>query len=484
MSFRSKYGIMGGKIYRRLENGQLQDTSYNTSVFNDKYRAQAEAILRKYGNMSFNATAKQRLAIALGDYSSSDNFYDKLFMDRDTELQELLDAQRQEDANLEYTDPAFLKSRERAAGINTDLQGITSQAPGASDVPQDMTPSDLLQIDDGSGGPLPFVAKCIGLIGSIPDTLSTVMDVAAMIRDFCHVGRMNDLEEINAVMGSYENVFQFAANFTTPYDWVAPDGKEFKAGQRLPASYIQAFKSQWPVSTRARQALGSMIGEVSTGADGFGTSGFARRVSENRYHTLENNRDSVDIVGSPYFDPDFLVWAMNYSDAYKKPLEDLKGHLIAEQDRLALFNTTVHSDAVAQASERASIASSNAEAELGDFNEQFYNKLDPESASGAENEQKMLAQAQARTLQYIENCRQEQEKIYSDAMDEAKKIRNPRKRAQQMAHIIKTRAVHMNLLDQMHAQAIAQGQSDAFGLKDMAGMATGALPGVSASKKL
>lgn len=484
MSFRSKYGIMGGKIYRRLESGALQDTSYNTSVFNDKYRAQAEAILRKYGNMSFNATAKQRLAIALGDYSSSDNFYDKLFQDRDTELQELLDAQRQEEANLEYTDPAFLKSRERAAGINTDLQGITSQAPGASDVPQDMTPSDLQPVDDGSGGPIGFLSSCIGLINSVPDTLSSALDVAAMVRDFCHVGRMNDLEEINGVMGSYQNVFQFASDLTSPFDWVAPDGKEFKAGERIPASYIHSFKSKLPISSRARKALGSMLGEVSFGPDGLGTSGFARRVSDNRRQTLENNKGSVEVIGSPYFDADFLNWAIGFSERYKKPLEDLKANLIAEQDRLARYNFVVHSDKAAESRRDADVAASEAEEARAGFEEDYFNKLDPDTASSSENAQKALAKSQAITLQYIETCRQEQEKIYHDAMEEAKKIRNPSLRVAEISHVVQTRAEFINTLDRLHEQAISQGQSDAFGLKDIGNMLTGGLPGISGSKKL
>lgn len=360
-----------------LSNGGASD-----GYFDDDYLAEIE----KYKNTpyyqqlltnpwlagnqaKFSPTFFQKVGSWFGDNSARDRYYSDLQSNRSQWLSEYLDRMRQQ----EYDSPTAQVERERAAGLNPDLNGnITPGSASENDQPLQSVemPTNSFVQEIGSMG-MQFISQVIGMAQSFQSlkagNLSLVqqeISANSSARDFV----------LNQIAGS--------SFFNSELDLDHIDPADL-ANNIISASSRVDYSTYSP---RTRKLIKSMFGryakDVRTGRSPMAVEALK---SELRNRIVSNNGSAVKGASSPLFDEDFNKWLRKVAEIFGKAemaaeLAELKSRTNKADYESSYFH---YLDPELQAStEKAELQSRTSKA---NFDSSYFHTLDPETKATAEN---------------------------------------------------------------------------------------------------
>lgn len=408
-------------------SGRYSRTAPDLSPFAGTDReSEAQAIVDKYKNMTFSPNFLQSVAMhVLGDYSSLDNFYMNVDQNMNGELQALQDSLVTQQHNEAYQDPSADVQRQRSAGLNPDLQGLSGQEGQAVPTPADETPVDFTSMPGSEESMVSLVSG----IGSVASVVATGLDIAGMVRDFGHQNRMNALKEIGALAGSQPGLFDLLAGIggeSSPSVDMSPGSSVSEFGSDMgsiaPAVSVAQGKDiigSLPISKRAQAVLRKLAS----------TPGFKRSLESQRAGMLSDMQRSVGIMASPGFSSDLQQWSTSYNEKFSDLLDSLEHHQLTALRNIARYDAKMHGDAITNADFSARMMSDEASISYDEYRSEFYNKLDPNVLAGLENDNARTQFVSNEVSRMNDGIEKATEQFWSEQLEKAKQIQDPDARA-------------------------------------------------------
>lgn len=413
------------------------------------YYDEAKAIVDKYANKVYSPNWLATIGRdVLGDYSGEDNFYQELDMQRDSELQQLLDSLRVETHQEDYQDPNSEASRMRAAGQNPDLLGTNGTEGGAAAVPPDETPPGVFDSASSEGS----LTALFSTVGSVASIIAGGIDIAGLIRDFSHQGRMNALQEISTLAGSQPGLSTLLAGLnpdsvSSPSPDMSPGvgvGEDINDPHYKPledsiepsvsvsTSKVPDAIDSLPVSKRAKKMLRKLQKSVGTGVAS----------DELRSQRLEAQKQGE-------VNKFWLELFKNEGDSIKE-----LGELDVKLARLKKeFDIKMNSPELASATYNAQMASQGAALQQAQYESEFFDKLDPELAATGSNEEAIKRRYESQRDAIIAKQNAVIEKYFDGALSSVQTISDPVERFNASTSIYKARNDYWSELSARRIQA-------------------------------
>lgn len=345
-----------------------------------------QAAANPYGNAEFTPNWYQKLAENLfGDYSARDAFYQQQDQSAMEYVNQLLDAQRQQ----QYNSPAHQAAMERAAGINPDVVGLEGNEPAAAASPDDTPPEGMGNQDQIGPGLISTGVQAIltSITGAfdISGSMEKALGLISMMTDVKGKSIQNTAAQINMLGESQDKVLNLLANLWPTYDeGDVPEG--YKAGdmKKLQASEIQALVSGIGLDSRSKNFVKSLMGMLTYDKNGNVTTGLQQRVQELRTKRLEDAQKEVGIMSSPGFNEDVQKWSAKYYEMIGEMQNNMMQVLIQAQTAEGRYHSDYYSYEGLGEGQAAAESAQNA------YDADYYNNLDPEASAQYEMAQRKL----------------------------------------------------------------------------------------------
>lgn len=440
------------------------------------YYNEAKAIVDKYANKVYSPNWLATIGRdVLGDYSGEDNFYQELDMQRDSELQQLLDSLRVQTHQEDYQDPNSEAARMRAAGQNPDLLGTQGAEGGAEAVPADETPPGVFDPSSSEGS----LSALFSTVGSVASIIAGGIDIAGLIRDFGHQGRMNALKEISALAGSQPGLSKLLAGLSPDSGTsgsldMSPGvgvGEDINDPNYVPLSdsinaSVKSVKApdavdSLPVSKRAKKLLRKLQKSVGTGV----ASDELKNERLQAQKEAEVNQFWLDLF-------------KNEGDVIKELGKlDIKLAKLKKE-----FDIKMNSPELANATYSAQMASQKAAQAQDEFESEYFDKLDPELAATGSNEEAVKRRYESKRDGLIAEQESIIETYFNNAIKNAQSISDPRTRYDTTTSLYLARNQYYSELSARRVQAeTVAGKT--LGESDYLDAFTGTLTGLNPVKK-
>lgn len=326
----------------------------------------------------YSPTLWEEIGQAMGDFSGMQGFYNQNAANIREGIQALYEAERK------YTNesPAAQAARMAEAGINTSLPGNSgSISPGTGAVEPDVTPNGVPGAEKTGADIASVLSTAVGTIASVIDMLSSGVSISQAIENFGHTKSMNAMDELKALTGSVPGLNEFLANLTPSSDWTDPaTGQLIKAGTPLQASQIDSFIGSLGLRPESSKLLKGMIGKVKYDKNGNPTTGYQAAYNKLLAGSIGDAEKIVHGMSTPGYSDNLHEWAQNYQGIVAEANERILKAQLDAAEKLAKFQANTQNSETGAAQAAAQIAEDQ-------FNAEYYNKLDPEAASGASNEE-------------------------------------------------------------------------------------------------
>lgn len=200
-SFQLRYDAWYEQYLKSIE--KYKGSSFYNELLNNPYASYQQAPLNAFQDLWYSMT---------GTSAAGTNFYNQREQSAAEYMSQILDAHRQQ----EYNDPAAQMSRQKAAGLNPELNGGQNISSGETgDVAPDDTPPVVQPTDDLEAG---SQIMSIGL-----SIFQNVFSAVGAIQQIHGQSLANSEREISLTNSGWDSLIKLAAESG---DWSVPTGKK------------------------------------------------------------------------------------------------------------------------------------------------------------------------------------------------------------------------------------------------------------------
>lgn len=361
-------------------------------------------------NQKFSPTFFQKLGMAFGDYSAENQFYNEKFNSANEYVASIRERMRAD----QYNTSAAAAARDRAAGLNPDLNGISGQGD-TEPVGIEESPENAYNSDSDIPGLVSAAASVAGIVAGIPAGVSGILasglSLIQGIQDIKGSVIENDWKDIEHLLTNYPKLVDYVAGSSdTPY-------KDPVTGEDVvPLEGAQTAAISGILSPSAEKRLRRLTGSIKYDSNGNPTNALQTRRQQIRTLGLAAGAEEVQIASTPGFTENVAAWSENYMKLRGNLTISVVDAQLRCQKAIAEYDLKMHSSEMSQADYDAQLAALGAADDMAKYNREYYGKLDPDAIAGLQNDDartKVVQNAQARMESEII---QATEKFYADAL--------------------------------------------------------------------
>lgn len=416
---RDKYGT--AQEVSLFSNGTRYDRTAAQDAIS-RARAGLTGDFANQGNSSpyhseFSPNWMQKIGEWFGDYSARDAFYqsqDQAEMER---INALLDAQRQQ----AYNDPASQAARARAAGLNPDLTGTEGVESATPTAPDETPPDSMGALNSGAD-----INPIVRLFANPLEELGTVVSFGNMIQEMGIRKNQNTWTEVANYLGSMPEMFNFIAGTEGEPDYgndpLSASGYDAWRAGRLSNSFATALNHSG-LSKSAKNLLKDLHARAKYDQNGKMTSGLAQAKKRLENQILSENATKVGFMNSPGFSMDVMEWASNRYVQLDKFQNEEQALRARHNARLAQVGLRLNSDGLVEALAAAQYAGNAATAAQANYNQEYYENLDPGLQSGSANAGSASEIAQRELSQYYAGLEKQGEDMHKANLESLRKYK-------------------------------------------------------------
>lgn len=384
---------------------QLKGSQWE-SMFPDMYEQQ------------FRANAWQSfLSWAFDDDQAETEWYNQ----RKNQLREQINGLLEEKRQQEYNSAAQQTQRLEAAGVNPNLQQ-GSASPGDSASVVDQTPGD----QPSMAGQQPTVSETIGSLLSAVSIVKGGIEIGSAIEAFAHNRASNSMSELQEIMNTVPGVTNFLTSMSPSEDWTDPaTGQLVAAGTPLQASQISAYIDSFGLRPTSNKLLKKLAGSVRYDKNGNPTSGYKAAMNKLLAGSLQDAQKAVGVMASPGYRDNIYAWSAAYNELIGTTNEEILKATQEASLNIARYDAKMHSNDIAQQTYDQLMAESASAEALAQFNEEYYNKLDPDARAGIENDDARTRYIQNQLSKMNSRIEQAYMKHFDDAIKQIKDMNLP-----------------------------------------------------------
>lgn len=372
--------VTGGYTTTRY-NREAAQAARNTAASGLTGSYADRAAANPYGNAEFTPNFWQRIGESwFGDYSARDKFYQEQDQSAMEYINQLLDAQHQE----EYNSEGQTAERLRAAGLNPDLQGLEQGSDAVSAVPDDTPPGGM-----PNEGINPAEMLGNGLIEGALSFMNptNILSSGVSLYGAVLAGRKNksdiELNELSGILGALGKMPDIAAGLA-PTESVSVDDS---GTVRLDAAQVDAAIEGLGVSKRTSQRLKQLAGMTSYDKNGNTTTAFQNAYRKLREGSLESGSNIAKYVSSPGYSENLQEWSQGYLERYGAFQEEILSLTLEAQRQQAKLAVKLYGDDVNQQRYESEMADLQSQEEIANYTRDFYNNLDPNLAADSQKKE-------------------------------------------------------------------------------------------------
>lgn len=359
----------------------------------------------------------QKIGEWFGDYSARDAFYqsqDQAEMER---INSLLDAQRQQN----YNDPASQAARARAAGLNPDLTGTEGVESATPTAPDETPPDSMGALNSGAE-----INPLVRLFANPLEEVGTVVSFGNMLQEMGVRHTQNTWSEVANYLGSMPEMFNFIAGTEgeTNYgnDPLSASGYDTWRAGRLDNSFATALNRSG-LSKSAKNLLKDLHARAKYDQNGKMTNGLSQAKKRLENQILSENATKVGFMNSPGFSMDIMEWASNryvQLDKFRNEEESLRARHNA---RLAQVGLRLNSNGLVEALAAAQYAGNVATTARAQYDQEYYENLDPGLQSGSANSGSESDIARNELSKYYAGLEKQGEDMHKSNLESLKKYK-------------------------------------------------------------
>lgn len=396
-----------------LNNGRAyQPTQADTSEFIGNYAPQAQGIVDRYDNMAFSPSTLQKIAEWFGDFSARDAFDMERNQQRDEELNALREVMRQDKLNS----PESQAERMAAAGQNAALLG-TEGVQEASSMPADNSPLASLQEQMGrSASDIQTIADtALSAVLGVPEFLGSVIDLDAAMTDLDVKKSTKPWRKLGEIFQNYPYIMDFLAG-TDPMHLNAADEAE-PGTEGLAPSGANNLLSLLGLDKESKDLLGKLRGPLSYADNGVATTGFSKRVNANRKQALSDLTAAAGETVKPGFSESFERMSENLEKLSGTLVDDIYKTTLEYQKRSVEILRKYQSQEYVDQDYSTQLQGLQTQQEMDQFNQEFYNHLDADALSNAQNQEALTRSMEGLRDQYSAEIEKSVDKYFADQLE-------------------------------------------------------------------
>lgn len=261
-------------------------------------RDQALALM----DQRYSPTFGDSIARAFGSTAAEDRFYNE----QETAAMELVSSAKDTKRVQDYNSSAAMAEREKAAGLNPDLVGTSSDAAGdAAAMPADITPADPYG-GQSQDNPLGIISQISALVPGVGDILGSAVTLMNGVQAIRGQYLANDMAELENFFSLLPQAASALAGLEGPSN--AVDG----AGNPLQESGVSA-DMRGLMSSSAAKRLKRLFGAVTYSKEGTPTTALRNARAKVLQDYAASGNDIGETMGkTPGFSEDINTWMENY----------------------------------------------------------------------------------------------------------------------------------------------------------------------------